>query len=100
MGGSIPSWSISPFKIIDSSSGGSLSDRPFRADANSPLTTDLIDTALGDRRLITQGYEMDIISWVDDHFLLHPLNNEAYEIWLRSLGEWISTWSLSLSIAE
>lgn len=69
LGGSIPSWSVSPVFTIPWYNLGTLSDRtPHQADANTRLDIRLIDSVLGDRCLITQGYEMDRITWVDRYF--------------------------------
>lgn len=69
LGGLVPSWSISPDKPKKWLSRDALSDRePYRADADIPLNTGLIDKGLGNRHLITQGFQMDRIKWIDNRF--------------------------------
>lgn len=67
--GPLPSWSLSPSLNISWSAGGSLSDRtPFQADAGTPHNASLVACVPGDRSLVTQGYEMDSVDWVDSRF--------------------------------
>ena len=91
LGGPLPSWSISPEPELVWSRDGTLSNRtPYQADANTPLDASLIGSTPGDCSLVTRGYEMDSVAWVDERFFSNVLTVEG----LRNLAPF--PWRMTL----
>lgn len=80
LGGSVPSWCISPELIHGFGGGGMICDRPnFHADADIPLDIDLVGDAVGDRHLIARGFTLDTITWVDDCCFCPMINFQSFD---------------------
>jgi hypothetical protein len=75
LGGTIPSWSLSPRLKLQFTLGRSMAtDRvKFQADANAGLDVGLLQTSPCDRLLLTSGYEMDHVEWVDNGYFIPML---------------------------